>query len=479
MSLKKTALKGVKWTTIGTLGRSVFQLIQIAILTRFLPQEAFGLVAMALFVIEFSNIFIDMGFTSAILHSQNVSKNEYSSIYWLNIFISVVLYVLLLIAAPLISEFYKQNELNSIIPILGINLIITAVGRQHRTIMQKQFQFKTITLIEMPSIIIGLFVAALLAVKGFGVFSLIYSTLTASVISNGAFLYKNLRLNPIVFHFNFNETRTFFRIGGYTMGSTILDFLSKEVDVLIIGKVLGAQSLGVYTLSKQVALKLFTFINPVVVTVLSPLLASIQNDKEKIKSIFLKTIHYLALINLPIFFLLIVCSKETLAILYGNQYSEYYFVLSFLAFSYSLISLSNPIGSLQIATGRTDLGFKWTIFRIIVTPGVIYLGALYNIVTVAGLYSLLSLLFIYPLWFIQLKPMIGIKIKEYLNQFIFILIYIMIIISIYFIFLNDVLSNYNLLLTVLIKLGSALSLIGIFYVIFYKKSILEIKSFLK
>ena len=85
MNLRKKAVSGIKWTTIGTIGRALFQLLQISILTRFLPKEAFGLIAMALFVINFTNIFVDMGMSSAILHRQNATRNEYSSIYWLNI----------------------------------------------------------------------------------------------------------------------------------------------------------------------------------------------------------------------------------------------------------------------------------------------------------------------------------------------------------------------------------------------------------
>lgn len=92
MDLKKVAVSGVKWTSVEKIGKAVFQLLQIAILTRFLPTEAFGLVAMALVVIGFTNIFVDMGLTSAILYKQDANQKEYSSIYWLNLAISISLY---------------------------------------------------------------------------------------------------------------------------------------------------------------------------------------------------------------------------------------------------------------------------------------------------------------------------------------------------------------------------------------------------
>lgn len=473
MSLRKTAISGVKWTTVGTIGRALFQLLQISILTRLLPKEAFGLVAMALFVVQFSNIFVDMGMTSAILHRQNATKNEYSSIFWFNIFISLFLYGILFFGAPEVARFYNEPELRMLVPILGTNLLLMASGRQHRTIMQKQFQFKAIALTELISFFIGLIAATLLAINDFGVYSLVYSTLLASFISNALFLVQNLRLNPIRFHFRINETKPFLKIGGFTMGSTLLDFFSRETDILIIGKLLGSESLGVYSLAKQIVLKLFQIINPIVVNVLSPLLSSIQKEKVRLKISFLKVVKYLAYINFPVYTLIIVASKEILHVVYGPEYAEYYPVLSFLAFAYCLVALSNPVGSLQIATGRTDIGFKWTILRVIITPPVILAGALINIEAVAAFYALLSLLFIFPLWFIQLKPMANINLKEYVKQFYKPLFFFLAAtLFIYFAGEKTEVTN-SIIVNAILKVAFTLLVFGIFILSFDKKSVFE------
>ncbi len=473
MNLRKTAVSGIKWTTVGTFGRALFQLLQISILTRFLPKEAFGLVAMALFVVQFSNIFVDMGMTSAILHRQNATRNEYSSIYWLNIFISLFLYGFLLFGAPIIARFYDEPELRLLVPILGANLLLLASGRQHRTIMQKQFQFKAIAITELISFSLGLIAAILLAINDFGVYSLVYSTLLASLISNSLFLIQNLQLNPIRFHFRLKETKPFLKIGGFTMGSTLLDFFSRETDILIIGKMLGAESLGVYSLAKQIVLKLFSIINPVVVTVLSPLLSSIQKEKARLKSSFLKIIKYLAYINFPLYVLIIAASTEILHVVYGPGYAGSFPVLSFLAFAYCLAALSNPVGSLQIATGRTDLGFKWTILRAIVTPPVIFAGALINIEAVAAFYALLSLFFIIPLWFIQLKPMANISLKEYLSQFSKPLIFFLAATLAIYLIGDKIEITNNIILNAIIKVSITLLAFFIFILSFDKKAFLE------
>lgn len=417
MNLRKTAITGIKWTIVGTVGRALFQLLQIAILTRFLTKEAFGLVAMALFVVNFSNIFVDMGLTSAILYRQNATKNEYSSIYWLNIFISLILYSLLFIGAPIIAKFYNEPELKILVPILGINLLLLAIGRQQRTIMQKQFQFKAIAITEVGSFFLGLIVAILLALNNFGVYSLVYSTLFASFISNGLFLILNLRHNPIRFYFRLSETKPFLKVGGFSMASTLLDFFTRETDILIIGKVLGAESLGVYSLAKQIVMKVYAIVNPIVINVLSPILSSMQKEKDKVKNYYLRVVYLLASLNFPLYLLIIILSKEILSILYGTNYISGYLVLSFLAISYGTNTISNPVGSLQIATGRTDIGFKWTILPVITSPIVIYFAANISINAVAAAIALLSISFTFPLWWIQLKPMANIQLKEYLVQF--------------------------------------------------------------
>lgn len=415
--LKGIAFNGIKWSTIGTFGRAFFQLLQISILTRFLPKEAFGQIAMALFVINFTNIFVDMGFTSAILHQQNATSKEYNSVFWFNLFLSFVLFAIVLALAPLVSSFYNESELKYILVILGINIILLAIGRVHRTILQKEFRFKQITVVDVISLIIGLIIAILLAMSDFGVYSLVYSTLTISLISSILVIVFNAQTHPVKFHFRFKELLPFLNVGSFSMGSQIISFFSTDIDVLIIGKTMGPGPLGLYSLSKQFILKFYSIINPIVTNVLSPLLSSIQNDKISIKGYYLKIVSLLTTINIPFYLLIAVLSSEILTIVYGSEYAEAGIILSFLSVVYLVNSISNPVGSLQIATGRTDIGLKWAFLSLIITPGVIYLASLVNINTVALYRAILSLIMIIPLWFIQLRPMANISLKEYLNQF--------------------------------------------------------------
>lgn len=417
MSLGTKLLSGTKWTTISTIGRSLFQLIQISILTRFLAKEDFGLVAMAGVVINFTNIFAELGFTSAVLHKQAPTSNEYSSLYWTNIVISLILYLILLLLTPLAASFYQDSRLINIIPILGVNLVISSVGKLHITIMQKKFKFKLISTIELASIVVGVIAAIVLAMNDYGIYSLIISSLIATSVTTFLALLLSLSSTPIRFYFNFNDLRDYFKVGGYTFGSQILSFFTNDIDTLIIGKLLGAEALGLYNLSKNIAVKVYSIVNPIVMRVLTPILAEMQKDRELLKENYLKVVSYLAYINIPIYLIIVICSKELLFFLYGKDYVSGYVILSFMAIYYCANSINNPVGSLQIATGRTDIGLKWALFCLIVYPAAIFITAPLGINFVAISRGLLSVILIYPLWRMQLRIMIKIKLKEFIIIF--------------------------------------------------------------
>ena len=125
-----------------------------------------------------------------------------------------------------------------------------------------------------------------------------YSTLLASCILN--FLFTLSKTNPIRIHFNGKKLK-YFKIGSFTVGSSILDFFSNEIDILIIGKLLGAESLGLYSLAKQLVVKLYAVINPIITSVLSPVLSYMQEDKTQVKKYYMRIINILSTINIPVY----------------------------------------------------------------------------------------------------------------------------------------------------------------------------------
>lgn len=478
MSFKSSMVQGLKWSTLGTVGLAAFQLIQISILTRFLPKEAFGLIALAVLVVNFTNIFVEMGLTSAIFHKQDATKNQYSSLYWLNIIISIFLYLFLFLTSKWIADFYEEEVLKNIIRILGLNIIIISIGKQHRALMQKNLIFDVIAKIDLFSYFIGLLIAVFLAWKGYGVYSLVYSTLITSLLSSVTLFYKRFKEDPIYFHFSFAETISFLKVGGFSLGSNILDFSSREIDIIIIGKFLGTEFLGIYSLAKQISLKAYSVMMPIIFNVFNPLLASLNKEKDKMETYFLKLLYGITNLTFPIYLAVILAASEILSILYGSNYTEGATTLIGLTVFQACFTIVKPSGSLQIATGRTDIGFLWTIFRNVVTIGVLYLLVKYfSPQLIAVFLGGVSLILVFFLWNVQIKRMSSIKFKTYISQFIFPIIALISTIILKIVLLDVFITIHNTFLSALIKIITGLLFYFLIVLFFDKKRILKELNF--
>ena len=159
-------------------------IIKISVLTRFLEKSDFGLMAIINVVLGFMYLFMNMGFNIGIIHKLKISINEYSSLYFMNILLSLVVLFFVILAAPYIAQFYDDIRLIELIYISSSCVIISAIGKQFNTILQKKLKFKLIFFIDVISNLINLFVGISLAIYGFGVYALVYSLVASLIIEN-------------------------------------------------------------------------------------------------------------------------------------------------------------------------------------------------------------------------------------------------------------------------------------------------------
>lgn len=418
MSIKNKAISGVKWTSTSTAVVAVNGLLKISILTRFLDKSDFGLIAIVMFVLGFTELFIDMGLSIAIIHKQDITRKEYSSLYWINFIFSLVLCGFINLATPLITGFYQEPELLKLLPLMSIILVLSAIGQQFKTIEQKNLNFKRIAAIVVSSSVISLILAVVLAIKGFGVYSLVFSSLAQYCISNLSFFLLGIKQNKILFRFNYRETKPFLRIGIFQVGSQVANYFNRDFDILIVGKFFGSEVLGGYSLAKQLVYRPGKMINPVLTRVGAPVLAKFQGSLEQLKRNYLKLINLVASINLPIYLGIFLFAPLMVNILYGSDYSEIVILVRILSVYMFVRSLFNPVGSLVVATGRTDLEFYWNLFTLAIMPLAIFIGSRFSIEGVAlGILVAMVLLFI-PCWWFLIRSMIPVDFKTYISWMI-------------------------------------------------------------
>lgn len=412
--MKDKIFKGVKWTTISTIFVTGILLLKISILTRILEKEDFGLLAIAMFIMGFMDLFNDIGITSAILHKKKISQKEYSSLFWLNMIMGFSLYFVLLLITNPISSFYNLESLKIIIPIIGLNLIISSLGRIYKTIEIKELRFKEISIIEIIASFTSLIAAIYLAVKGYGVMSLIYSAVLQYLINNILFFAIGYKKNRILFRLKFKETISFLKIGSYQMGSQIVNYFNRDIDILIIGKFFSPEILGSYSLAKQLVFRPAQIINPIILKVATPYLSKLQDSKESLKVNYLKIVNILSSMNVPIYLFLILFSNLIIRLLYGEGYENINSLVKVLSIYMIFRSFGNPVGSLVIATGKTKLEFYWNILLLFIFPTTIYIASSFSIIVVAISITISMILLYVPSWKILINNLTGTSLKDYI-----------------------------------------------------------------
>ena len=418
MNINKKAFSGVKWTTLSTIILAVSALLKISVLARFLDASDFGLMALVTFVLGFMDLFMDMGLTSAILHKQNINRKEYASLYWLNVVFSFFLFLLIVFLSPYIAHFYNEPELDNLIPITGLAIILSASGRQYKTILQKHLEFKKIAIIEIISVIVALILAIIMAMRGFGVYALVYSALTQYAIANVVYFILGNYSQRLLLHFNYMETKPFLKIGLYQVGGQVVNYFNRDLDVLIIGKFFGSELLGAYSLAKQLVFRPAQVLNPIFTRVASPILAKFQSNVLILKKNYFKLLNLIISVNIPIYLSVIVFTPWIISILYGPNFVGIITLVRILSFYMLFRAIGNPIGSLVIATGRTDLEFYWNLITLIVMPISVVIGAQFSLEGVAISLTIAMCIMLFPSWLFLVNKLLGATFKEYLMALI-------------------------------------------------------------
>ncbi|TKS56987.1 MOP flippase family protein [Mesohalobacter halotolerans] len=418
MSLKKQAVSGVKWSAVSTITIAIVGLLKISVLARFLDAEDFGLMALVTFVLGFMNLFMDMGLTSAILHKQGITNQEYASLYWINITFSLILFGLISLSSPAIAFFYDEAELKTLIPIMAVSIMLSALGKQFKTIEQKNLNFKYIAITDIIGAVFGLGVGLIMAIQGFGVYALVYAALTQYAISNAIYFAKGVKNRGMIFHFKYQETKFFLKIGIYQVGGQIVNYFNRDLDILLIGKFFGAEILGGYSLAKQLVQRPMQILNPIISKVASPVLSLSQGDDVQLKRRFLKLINIVATANLTAYGLLALFAYPIVFLLYGSEFTDIYVLVQILSAYMFIRSVSSPVGSLVIATGRTDYEFYWNLFVLLIMPISIYIGAQFSIEIVALSILLAMTILLIPAWKLLINRLCGATMLEYFGSFV-------------------------------------------------------------
>lgn len=385
MDIKQKTVTGLLWSFLDSFASQGIQFIVGIVLARLLSPREFGLIGMLSIFIAISQSFIDSGFTTALIRKNNCTKDDYSTIFYFNILVSIFFYLLLFGFSGSISSFFKEPQLKPLIQVLGIGLLFNSLAIIQKTILVKELNFKLQMRISFISSLLSGMIAVFMAYSGFGVWSLVALTLSRFGFSS-MFLWVWSNWRPIMV-FSMKSFRELFSFGSKLLISGLLDTGYKNIYNLIVGKFFSASELGFYAQADQFQTLPSQNLVGVISKVSFPVLASIQDQPEKLKAAYKKLIKSTMLITFVLMIGLAAVAKPLILTLIGEKWLPsviYLQMLCFVGMFYPLHALN--LNMLQVQ-GRSDLFLRLEIIKKIIAVPTIVIGVILGIkVLIIGLF---------------------------------------------------------------------------------------------
>lgn len=391
MDLRQKTLKGFFWSGVAQAGKQGGQYFITILLASLLSPMDFGLLAMAMVFMNFANVFSDLGISAALIQKQDVEARHFSSAFWLNVGVGILLTLICMASAPLIAHFYRKPELAPIIIVVSANFFLASLCIVQQTVLTREMEFRKLAIKDL----IGLFssgaLGVYLAYHGFGVWSLVYQLLSFSSL-NIIVLWSLSSWRPR-FHFSVTDFKDIFKFSANMTAFNIINYFARNTDQLVIGKALGPQLLGIYSLAYKVMLYPLQNISVVITKVLFPVFSKIQNEYERIKNAYVTMTRVISLITFPLMAGLFVLAPELVRYVLGPQWEPAIILIRIFCLTGAVQSITANVGNIIISQGRADLQLKLGVMGAVVVIIAIASGIWWGIVGIAVAYTVETVLF--------------------------------------------------------------------------------------
>jgi PST family polysaccharide transporter len=477
MSLEAKVVKGTKWVAFANIFKQLLQVVSLVIFARLLSPDDFGLFALLMVFVSFLTMFTDMGTASALVHIKNPSHKLLSSVLFFNLLIGVLFCLSLTLLSPYISSFFNSPKLEPLLDLISINFIIMSLGVVQKVRYEKELDFKYLTLVESISIFIGVVSGIIFALFGFGVYSLVFQVLITSILSV-TLLWIVSKWRPLIY-FNVEDIKSIWKYTANLSGFNFINYFARNADNFLIGKFLTPYSLGLYSLAYNIMLYPIQNISRVLLRILFPAFSKIQDDNQKFKSAYLKTIFFISLISFPIMVGLMATSDVLVDVLFGDKWKNLSTILIILAPVGIMQSIGTTNGAIYMAKGNTSLLLKVGIWSTLVTVIFFIGGIFFGVEGVAISYLISNIILLYPVFKIswgQIDLTISEGLKELTPIFIISTIMGLIVWSLG-VWLNSFDLNSLLKLLIMVLVGNIIY-ISLIYIKYgnRKKIFLDIKG---
>lgn len=358
-NLKQKAASAMVWTALQKYSTMGIQFISGIILARLLTPYDYGCIGMLTFFMFMAEVFIDGGFGSALIQKKNPTQEDYSTIFYWNLFMAMMMYAILFSAAPAIAKFYNILLLKDVLRVQGLVLFIHAFNIVQRNQLKKKLNFKILSIITITTSIISLVVTIIMAYQGFGVWALVTQNLITSAIPAIAFwFYVKWRPMRVFSWMSFKEL---FSFGFYMFLTHLVNTFCSRLQALLIGKLYSPATLGYYSKASSTERLASHSISSVMTQVTYPLYVKVQDNKQAMANMIKRLTMTISFVTFPLMTILLITAKPIFVLLYSDRWLQsvpYFQVLCIVGLSSCLQAVNTqPIA----AIGKSKLMFFWTL----------------------------------------------------------------------------------------------------------------------
>lgn len=382
MSLKQKALYGFAWSLIDKVINQLGYLLVTIFLARLIGPESFGLIGMLTIFMLLAESVINGGFSAALVQrSQQLTKADESTVFYINMAWGMAMYVLLYATAPLIAQFYKEPKLVDISRVLFVIVIINSFAVVVRAKLTISIDFKSQAIAGTIATLLSSAAGIYLALNGYGYWALVW-LLVLKAVFNTLCIWFFCRWWPQLL-FSIESFKKLFKFGSNLM---IAGFVATFVDnlyIALIGRYFGATQVGYFTQATNLSNYLYQMLSSTLQGVTYPILTSIKEDKERLVSIYKQLISITMLMSLPMLVGLAAVSKEFILLFFGEEWLPAVPVLIALCFARAITPISAINMNILNAIGRSDLFLKVDLSKLPMTLAALFIALPYGIEGVA------------------------------------------------------------------------------------------------
>jgi len=396
--LKGRSVRGGAVTIAAQGVRFFLQMGSTVVLARLLTPQDFGLIAMVTVVTGFAAMFKNMGLSMATVQRAEVNHGQISTLFWINVILSLGLMLVIAALAPAIAWFYKEPRLTWITLALAGAFIVGGLTVQHQALLRRQMRFGILALIRIISMLAGVVTAIITAWRGAGYWALVLMQL-AIAITNAIAVWVACGWRPGL-PIRSSSIREMLVFGGNITSFNVINYFSRSADKFLIGKFCGAGQLGLYSKAYGLLMLPISQIRRPLNAVAMPVLCRIQNDPEKYVSYYTKLILLLSFISMPIIVFLAVCSRSVILLVLGNQWVGASSIFQILAITAFIQPVASTRGLVLISLGQSERHLKFGIIHSLVIVTSFVVGIRWGVIGVAFAYSVANYLILFPsLWY--------------------------------------------------------------------------------